>query len=101
MPARRMCCWPWWGDHRARHGWQVGTSSVVVAALAGLASASASAAQEARFALIVQGASGEEQYAVLHRKWTTDRATLPRDRFCYPSGQRHRAGQQPGAGETH
>lgn len=78
-----------------------GRVGLVVAALAGLASAwSASAAEEARFALIVQGASGEEQYAVLHRKWTTDLATLLRDRFRYPPANVIVLAEQPGAGET-
>ena len=78
-----------------------GRVGLVVTILVGLVSAgSASAAEEARFALIVQGASGEEQYAVLHRKWTTDLAALLRDRFRYPPANVVVLAEQPGAGET-
>ena len=74
---------------------------LVVAALAGLAPAAVdvAAAEEARFALIVQGASGEEQYAVLHRKWATDLATLLRERFRYPASNVIVLAEQPAASE--
>jgi hypothetical protein len=40
-------------------------------------------AQGGRFALIVQGASGEEQYAVQHKRWVDTLVTMFRDRFKY------------------
>lgn len=57
-------------------------------------------AQGDRFALIVQGASGEEQYAKLHRQWTTDLATTLADRFRYAPANIVILAEQPLAGET-
>lgn len=56
---------------------------VVGVALLALMPARAAFAQGSRFALIVQGASGEEQYATLHRKWVDSLATVLRDRYKY------------------
>jgi hypothetical protein len=53
-----------------------------------------------RHALIVQGASGEEQYAKLHRQWATDLATALRERFRYPASNIVTLAEQPIAGET-
>jgi hypothetical protein len=56
-------------------------------------------AQGARYALLVQGASGEEQYAVLHRRWLDGLAGLLRDRFKYDAAHLIVLAEQPGAGE--
>lgn len=64
------------------------------------APAAPAAAEGARFALIVQGASGEEQYAKLHRQWATDLATVLRDRFRYGAANVIVLAEQPLTGET-
>ena len=48
-----------------------------------LASASPALAQSGRYVWIVQGASGEEQYAVQHKKWVDALVALLRDRYKY------------------
>jgi hypothetical protein len=73
---------------------------VVVAAglLPGLAT-SAAEAQGARFALLVQGASGEEQFAVQHRAWLNGLAGVLRERFGYDAAHLIVLAEQPAAGE--
>jgi hypothetical protein len=56
-------------------------------------------AQGARFALLVQGASGEEQYAALHRKWVDALVNVFRDRFKYDAAHLVVLTEKPGAGE--
>jgi hypothetical protein len=60
---------------------------------------SAAAAQGERYVLIVQGASGEEQYAKLHRGWLDQLATVLRDRFQYDAEHLIVLAEQPAAGE--
>jgi hypothetical protein len=72
----------------------------LLAALVLLVPATARAAEGNRFALIVQGASGEEQYAKLHRTWTTDLAAALRERFRYPAANVVVVAEQPLPGET-
>jgi hypothetical protein len=60
---------------------------------------SAAAAQGARFAVIVQGASGEEQYAVQHRRWVDSLAKVFHDRFKYDASHLIVLTEKPGAGE--
>jgi hypothetical protein len=77
---------------------------LVVAWLAGLfvlcaLAAPARAAEGARFALLVQGASGEEQYAILHRRWLDSLATVLADRFKYDAAHLIVLSEQPKAGE--
>jgi hypothetical protein len=76
---------------------------LMVAALAFVV-ASATAAgqvpQGSRYALIIQGASGEEQYAKLHRQWATDLGATLRDRFRYGAANVVTIAEQPLAGET-
>jgi hypothetical protein len=57
------------------------------------------AAQDARFALLIEGASGEEQYAVQHRRWLDGLATAMRDRFNYDAAHLIVLSDQPKAGE--
>jgi hypothetical protein len=59
----------------------------------------AAAAEGARFALLIQGASGEEQYAVLHRRWLDGLVTALRDRFRYDAAHLVVLAEQPKAGE--
>lgn len=70
-------------------------------ALAGLLAApSPAAAQNARFALVIQGASGEEQYATLHREWVDSLSRVLRDRFKYDAGHLMVLTETPSTGET-
>lgn len=57
------------------------------------------AADGARFALVIQGASGEEQYATLHRKWTNALVSLLRDKFKYDSSHLVVLTEQPAGSE--
>lgn len=79
---------------RLRLVWVLSLAAVLLTA------AAARAAEGNRFALIIQGASGEEQYAKLHRTWTSDLATALRDRFRYPAANLTVLAEQPLAGET-
>src|SRR6187431_1849786 len=56
-------------------------------------------AQGARFAMLVQGASGEDQYAVQHRSWVDALAKVFRDRFKYDASHLIVLTEKPGAGE--
>jgi hypothetical protein len=64
-------------------------SSFAKAAVAGafgmLLLPAVAAAQGGRFALVVQGVSGDETYAKQHRDWTDGLVAVLRDRFRYPS----------------
>lgn len=57
-------------------------------------------AQGDRYVMIVQGASGEEQYATLHRKWVNALVEIFRARFKYDAAHLVVLAEQPGAGET-
>ena len=72
---------------------------LLVACLAPVAGRSAFA-QGGRFAVIVQGASGEPQYAKLHRSWVDGLTTVLRDSFNYEPAQVIVLAETPGAGET-
>lgn len=56
-------------------------------------------AQGGRFALIVQGASGEEQYATLHRKWVDSLVAVLRDKYKYDAAHLVVLTEQPKADE--
>jgi hypothetical protein len=60
---------------------------------------STAAAQGARYAILVQGASGEEQYAVQHRRWVDSLAKVFRDKFKYDASHLVVLTEKPGAGE--
>ncbi len=68
-------------------------------ALAALAVPRAASAENARFALVVQGASGEEQYAVQHRRWLDGLVTTLRERFKYDGAHLTILAEQPKDGE--
>jgi hypothetical protein len=57
------------------------------------------AAQGARYALVVEGASGEEQYAKQHRAWLDGLTGVLRDRFKYDAAHLVVLAEQPQAGE--
>jgi hypothetical protein len=56
-------------------------------------------AQSRRYAVIVEGASGEPQYAALHREWVDSLATLLRERFRFDPALVTVLAEKPGAGE--
>lgn len=74
--------------------------TATAAAAVGLSARQAAPASGARYALIIQGASGEEQYAKLHRQWATDLGTALRERFRYGVANVTMLAEQPLAGET-
>ena len=57
------------------------------------------AAQGGRYALLVQGASGEPQYAKLHREWLDQIHALVRDRFKFEASHIKVLAETPAAGE--
>lgn len=79
----------------SRSGWLCG--AVLVAMLVSVGPAEA---QGTRHALLIQGASGEEQYAKQHRAWLDSLATILRDRFGYESAAVTVVAEQPREGET-
>jgi hypothetical protein len=64
------------------------------------ASGQTAAAQGGRHALLIQGASGEEQYAKQHRAWLDSLAGTLRDRFGYDAAAVTIIAEQPRPGET-
>lgn len=56
-------------------------------------------AQGARFAVLIQGASGEEEYAVRHRAWLDALTTTFRSKFNYDGAHLIILAEQPKAGE--
>ena len=72
--------------------------SLVVASVLAAAPAPA-AAQGSRYAVIIQGASGEDQYATLHREWVNSLAAVLRDRFKFDAQHLTLLVEQPGQGE--
>lgn len=61
--------------------------------------ASPATAQGQNYAVIIQGASGEDQYAVRHRAWVDAFVTVLRDRFKYDAAHLFVHAEKPGAGE--
>jgi hypothetical protein len=57
-------------------------------------------AQGGRYALLIQGASGEEQYAKQHRAWLDGLAGVLRDRMGYDASAVTVMAEQPRAGES-
>jgi hypothetical protein len=57
------------------------------------------AAETNRFAVVVQGASGEDQYATLHRGWVNSLTKALRDRFKFDAAHLTLLVEQPGPGE--
>jgi len=69
-------------------------------ALVLLLTPAAAAAQTDRYALLVQGASGEDQYATVHRAWLDDLASLLRDELGFDPAKVLVLAETPGPGET-
>ena len=74
MRALRMCCSRFWGGTRMR------AAILSLLLLSGVGAAPAFA-EGARYAVIIQGASGDPQYATMHRAWVDALAAVFRDRF--------------------
>lgn len=68
-------------------------------ALAALAVPRAAAAQGDRYALVVEGASGEPQYATLHRTWLDGLLKVLRDDYKYDATHLVVLSETPKAGE--
>ncbi len=64
-----------------------------------LTSAVPASAQAQHYAVVIQGASGEDQYAALHRRWVDTLVTVLRDRFKYDAAHLIIHAEKPGAGE--
>jgi hypothetical protein len=73
--------------------------AVVACLLAAFAPAPAAAADGARFAVIVQGASGEPQYAKMHRAWVDAIAAVMKDRLKLDPSHVFVLAEQPNDGE--
>lgn len=58
-------------------------------------------ADGARFAVIIQGASGDPEYAALHRSWVDAMATLMRQKMGLDASHLIVLAEQPKAGELH
>ncbi len=71
--------------------------AVVAAWLAG--ARPAAAAEGARYALLIQGASGGEPYETMHREWLDALASVLRDRFKYDAAHLFVFADEPRAGE--
>lgn len=56
-------------------------------------------AQPARYAVVVQGASGEESYAAQHRGWVDRLVTVLRDRFGFDAAHLTVLAEKPKSGE--
>lgn len=75
-------------------------SAVLVAvSLAALAVPATAQAQAGRYALLVEGASGTDEYATLHRGWLDELAGRLRDDFGFDADKVHVLAETPGAGE--
>ncbi len=57
------------------------------------------AADPAKYALVVEGTSGGDEYAVLHRRWLDTFVTLFRDKFKYDAAHLVVLSETPRAGE--
>jgi hypothetical protein len=71
----------------------------LVSLLAAFLPATAAGADGARFAVIVQGASGEPQYAEMHRAWVDALAVVMRDRLKLDPSHVFVLAEQPRDGE--
>jgi hypothetical protein len=79
---------------------RTGLLSLVLLAAAPFTASTAVAQEGTRHALLIQGASGEEQYAKQHRAWLDSLAGVLRDRFGYEASAVTVIAEQPRAGET-
>jgi hypothetical protein len=73
--------------------------ALCIVGLLALLTAAPAAAQGNRFAVVVQGASGEEQYATQHRAWLDELVATLRDRFKLDPKHLTVLAEQAGDGE--
>ena len=76
---------------RLRHIWLATLFTVAMPAMA--------AAQAQHYAVIIQGASGEEEFATQHRAWVDGMVKVLRDNFKYDAQHLLVLAEKPGAGE--
>jgi hypothetical protein len=57
------------------------------------------ASAQGRFALVIEGASGEEQYAKMHREWLTQLVGVLRDKFKFDPASLTVLAETPASGE--
>jgi hypothetical protein len=74
-------------------------TAVLLLACVLAAPGAAGAAEGARYAVIVQGASGEPDYATVHRLWVDTLAAVLRERFGIDASHLIILAEQPKAGE--
>lgn len=74
-------------------------SSLLLAGAQPAAAQQPAAQQPARYALLVQGASGEPQYATLHREWLDTLAAVLRERLAFDESNLTVLAEKPGEGE--
>jgi hypothetical protein len=74
------------------------TFAALIAVIA-LAAPGPAAAQAKRYAVLVEGASGEPQYAQLHREWLDSLSKLLRERFKFDPALVTVLAEKPGDGE--
>ena len=74
-------------------------ASLVVMLVAALGVVAPAAAQNARYAVIVQGASGDPEYATLHRSWVESLSKVLRDQFKMDAKSLILLTEQPKPGE--
>jgi hypothetical protein len=83
------------GSARKGSTWLVG----MLIAVALLAVPRAAVGQSQQYAIVIQGASGEEQYAALHRQWLDRLVAVLRDRFKYDAAHLVVHAEKPAANE--
>jgi hypothetical protein len=83
----------------SRHALRIAATTVCLALCALLGAATPAAAQAGRYAFIVEGASGEPQFATLHRGWLDTLATRLRDDLQFDASHLIVLAEKPGAGE--
>jgi hypothetical protein len=70
-----------------------------LALVCGVGLPAVAAAQAQHYAVIIQGASGEEEFAVQHRAWVDSMVAVLRDRFKYDAQHLLVLAEKPGPGE--
>lgn len=79
--------------------WRWIAASAVAASVVAAAPRAVSTQGVGRYALVIQGASGDEQYATLHRGWVDTFVGLLRDRFKYDAAHLTVLTEQPQGAE--
>lgn len=74
--------------------------ALLLSVVCGASAPDVSAQSGGRFALLIQGASGEAQYATMHRRWLDELAGVLRDQFGYDAAHVTIVADQPNEGEA-